>query len=171
MVRAEQFPEAALRSEATALDGLLAIDVIATLDSLRDHELARPRFGAEAAALFALFGLLLAALGTYGVLSFAVAQERAEIGLRRALGATSAGVLRLVLGRAAAMAVAGLGIGFALGVGLQHALAASLAEVQPGRPLVFALAAAALFSVAEVAARVPALRATSVAPSVALRAQ
>ncbi|HEY2031313.1 MAG TPA: ADOP family duplicated permease [Myxococcales bacterium] len=171
MVRAEQFPEAALRSQVAALDGLLAIDEIATLDSLRDHELARPRFGAAAAALFALFGLLLAALGTYGVLSFAVAQETAEIGLRRALGATSAGVLRLVLGRAAAMALVGLSAGFALGFGLQHALASSLAEVQPGSPLLFALAAAALFSIAQVAALVPALRATSVAPSVALRAQ
>jgi predicted permease len=171
MLRVQPLPQAAVRSEIAALDGLLAIDEIATLDSLRDHELARPRFGAGAAALFALFGLLVAALGTYGVLSFVVAQDTAEIGLRQALGSTSAGVLRLVLGRAAGMALVGLAVGGALGFGLQQMLASQLAEVQPGRPLLFAAAAALLFGISQLAALIPALRATSVAPSVALRAQ
>jgi putative ABC transport system permease protein len=170
MVRAAPLPEAALRREVAALDGLLAVQEVTALETQRDRSLSRPRFGAGAVAIFAAFGLLLAALGTYGVISFTLAQQTAEIGLRLALGSTAAGVLRLVLKRAAALAFAGLGVGGLLAVVLQRVLRSQLAEVQSQEPWLFAAAALLLFAVAIAAALVPALRAMRIEPAEALRA-
>ena len=170
MVRAAPLPEAALRREVAALDGLLAVQEVTALETQRDRSLTRPRFGAGAVALFAAFGLLLAALGTYGVISFTLAQQTAEIGLRLALGSTSGGVLRLVLKRAATLAALGLGAGTLLAVALQRVLRSQLAEAQSQEPWLFAAAAVTLFAVAILAALVPALRAMSIEPALALRA-
>jgi putative ABC transport system permease protein len=169
MVRAGALPEAALRGEVAALDGLLAVDEITALETQREHTLSRPRFGAGAVSLFAAFGLLLAALGTYGVVSFTLSQQTAELGLRLALGSTAAGVLRLVLRRVAVLAFAGLGLGAVLAGVLQQALRSQLTNVQASQPLLFAAAAAVLFGVALLAALVPALRAMSIEPAEALR--
>ncbi|HEX4385812.1 MAG TPA: ADOP family duplicated permease, partial [Myxococcales bacterium] len=169
MVRAQRLPEAALRAEVAALDGTVAVQEVTALTAQHERSLTRPRFGAGAVAIFAAFGLLLAALGTYGVISFTLSQQTAEIGLRLALGSTAAGVLRLVLRRAGTLAFAGLLGGGLLALVLQDLLRSQLAEALSPAPWLFAGAALLLVLVAILAALVPALRAMRIEPAEALR--
>jgi putative ABC transport system permease protein len=120
---------------------------------------------------FALLALVLAASGIYSVLSQAVAQRTAEIGVRMALGADARTVVRLVLAGAMLPVGAGTAIGLAAAAGGTRLLRSLLFEVQPLDPLAFLAAAATLITVALLAAYVPARRATRVDPIAALRAQ
>jgi predicted permease len=126
---------------------------------------------ASLAGVFAVMALLLAAIGLYGVLAYIVAQRTNDIGVRIALGADRAGVIRMVL----AMAFKRIGIGLVLGVplaiGAGHLLAAQLWGVQPWDPLALSLAIVSLGISAFVAAVIPALRAASISPMDALRAE
>ncbi|MGH7541465.1 MAG: FtsX-like permease family protein, partial [Gemmatimonadota bacterium] len=121
--------------------------------------------------LFAAVSLLLAAIGIYGVLSYAVAQRTREMGLRMSLGARAGDVVRLVLRQG--MTLAGLGIalgiaGAALAAGLLSSL---LFQVRPSDPATYAGVALVLALVALAACLVPAIRATRVDPMIALRAE
>jgi putative ABC transport system permease protein len=120
---------------------------------------------------FAALALVLASVGLYGVLSYLVAQQTREIGVRVALGATSGEVLGLVLRRGMSLAGVGAALGLALSFAGSRFLAGMLFEVSPGDPATFIAAPLGLIGVAAAACYVPARRATRVDPIVALKAE
>ncbi len=127
-----------------------------------------------AAAILAAFGvlaLLLAAVGIYGVMSYVVAGRKREIGLRMALGAQSADVLRLILRQGMLLAAVGSGIGLAIGFGGTRLLKTLLYGVNAADPLTFAAVTLLLTLVTFLACWLPAKRATRVDPMIALRAE
>jgi predicted permease len=121
--------------------------------------------------VFAVVALVLAALGIYGVVSYAVTQRTQEIGIRMALGAQRAAVLRMVVGQAMSLTIAGVAMGALGAFALTRLMTKLLFNVRPGDPFTFAAVAALLVGVAVVASCVPGLRATRVDPVVALRAE
>jgi putative ABC transport system permease protein len=119
--------------------------------------------------LFAAVAVVLASIGVFGVVSFVVSQRVREIGIRVALGADPAAVRRLVLGQGMRQAVSGVGLGIVASLALTRALSSLLFGVSSTDPATFAAAAAALLSVAAAACYLPARRATTIDPTVALR--
>ena len=160
---------AAMRAVVRDLDANLPVQRITTIDELISSTIAEPRFEARLLATFSLLALLLAAIGTYGVLAYDVAARTHEIGLRMALGAMRVDVMAVVLRRAARVAVTGVVLGVAGALALTRVLSKSLFEVKPNDPLTFASVAALVVAVSLLAALVPARRATRVDPLVALR--
>jgi putative ABC transport system permease protein len=161
--------ERTLRKLVAAVDPQLAVDKVSAMESMRGDALARPRLGAGAVAVFAVFGLLLAALGTFGVISFTVAQRRREMGVRMALGATAPGIVRLVLRRGLVLAAAGIGLGLIGALALDGALRSHLTALTGGQPLLYAAVGLLLLTAAAAAALVPARRASSVDPAEVMR--
>ena len=127
------------------------------------------RFYSVAMSLFAIAAVVLSALGVYGLLSFAVAQRMREIGIRMALGASSARIGRTVIGRALAIGVAGVGIGAAIAFALSRYMASLLTEVTATDRGVFTIAALVVFAVAVLAACAPTYQAVRVDPIKSLR--
>jgi ABC-type antimicrobial peptide transport system permease subunit len=121
--------------------------------------------------LFGLLGLVIAGVGVYGVMAYLVSQRTREIGVRIALGATPSTVVRMVLRNACLLVTAGLAIGGVAAWYLTGAAKAFLFRLEPTDPRAFAAAAASLLVAALVASVIPALRAASVDPIVALRAE
>ena len=138
-------------------------DVIAT-------SVAQPRFRTLLLGFFAAIALTLAAIGIYGLLSHGVAQRANEFGVRMALGASPADVLRLVLRQGAVLALTGVGIGLLVAVAAVRALQAVLYEISPWDPLAWIVSAGTLLGVALLASWIPARRALRVDPVAALRA-
>jgi putative ABC transport system permease protein len=122
-------------------------------------------------AIFAGAALLLAAVGIYGVIAYSVTQRTHEIGIRLALGAQRADVLRMVVGQAAGLAGAGIFLGAAGAILLTRLMTDLLFEVKPFDPLTFGVVAGILGSVALFASYLPARRATRVDPVISLRAE
>ena len=120
-------------------------------------------------SLFAIVGLTLASIGIYGVMAYAVAERTHEIGIRMALGADRADVLRMVLGEATRLAAAGVAIGLAGAAATTQLIRSLLFGVTPSDVPTFAGIAALLVATAFVASYIPARRATRVDPMVALR--
>jgi ABC-type antimicrobial peptide transport system permease subunit len=118
---------------------------------------------------FAFTGLLLAVIGLYGVISFFVVQRTQEIGIRMAVGASRADILRLVMTNALRLIVPGVFLGLALALALSRLLSSLLFNVGPHDPLTFAGVTGLLILVAILATLVPASSATRVNPTVALR--
>jgi putative ABC transport system permease protein len=131
--------------------------------------IAPHRLSAQLIAVFAGLALVLAAVGIYGVLSFSVAQRTHEIGLRMALGAKRATVLRLIAGEVARLAGCGIAVGLAGALALTRLMKAMLYGVDASDPGIYAGSAASLLAIAMLAAVVPALRAAWVDPMVSLR--
>lgn len=119
--------------------------------------------------MFAAAALILAALGIYGVMSYTVAQNTREMGIRIALGAQPRSLLGMALRRGAAMAALGLALGLAGSLALKHVVEHLLYEVKTTDPLTYAAVSLLLFAVAMLAAYFPARRAAKVDPLVALR--
>jgi ABC-type antimicrobial peptide transport system permease subunit len=119
--------------------------------------------------VFAGLALLLAAIGTYGILSYSVSERRREIGIHMALGATRRNVLGMVLGQGMRLTVAGLLAGLAAAIGLTRLLQAQLFNVKAADPATMAAVAAIVAAVALAACYIPASRATRVDPMVVLR--
>lgn len=172
MVRTEGDP-LALRSEieraVARVDPTLATYEAAAMDAYFAGSLRRERLGAGAMAAFAGFGLLLAALGTYAVVAFAVVQRTPEIGLRVALGAGRRAVIAFVMGRGLRLALVGLTLGALAAVALNRILVGLLPEITPLEPAVVAASVTLLLASTAVACYVPARRASRVDPLVSLR--
>ena len=161
----------AVRAQFASLDRNLPIYHVKTLDQYFADSLAAPRFSSFLLGSFAVLALLLAILGVYGVVSYAVAQRTHEIGIRIALGANSGHVVRSMLSRGLLLTGAGVGLGIAGALGLVHLLSSMLFGVRATDPITFASAPLVLFVVAMVASYVPARRAAKVNPTVALRSE
>jgi len=142
---------------------------VRTMDQIVSASIADRRFSMLLLSIFAGLALLLAAVGIYGVISYTVAQRTREIGIRMALGAGQADVLKAVLSQGMLPVLAGLGIGLAAAMGLTRLMAGMLYGVKAGDPLTLTGVALLLATVAFIATLVPARRATRVAPVVALR--
>jgi len=160
---------AALRRELAAIDPNLPLANVQTLRSIVDGFVAQPRFSMLMLAIFAGVALLLAAVGIYGVISYNVAQRWTEIGVRIALGATRGDILRLVVGHAMSITAVGLGLGVGIALASGRVIARLLYDVDPSDPVVLAAVTAFLAAVALIASALPALRATRIAPTVAIR--
>jgi predicted permease len=157
------------RQAVQSLDSGLPIVRMRSMDDVIDAAVARPRFMTILLGVFAGLALLLAAVGTYGVLSYLVSERKQEIGIRMALGADRARILKLVLVRGLVLSGAGLIIGLAASAGLSRVLAALLFNVAPTDPRTLAGVSAIIAMVAVVACVIPAWRATRVDPLVVLR--
>ena len=158
-----------LRARIWRLDADLPLDDVRTMRELLGASVAGPRFNATLLAAFAAAALLLAAVGVYGVLSYAVAQRTGEIGVRMALGARRWQLLRVVVGEGVALALLGVLLGVVASLGTGRLLSSLLHGVSAGDPVILASAAATLTLVALAAAALPAWRASRVDPVVPLR--
>ena len=131
--------------------------------------LAARRFNAIVIAVFGVLAVAIVSVGIYGVMACTVDQRTREIGVRMALGARPGEMLALVLRRATTLALGGLAIGVALSAGLEQSIAKFLYQPKAHDPAVYAVAAVLIVSVTVLAAAMPARRAASVDPLVALR--
>jgi putative ABC transport system permease protein len=157
------------RNVIHTLDPHQPVGEITTMQRLLSKSIARSRFNTVLLAVFALVALILAAIGTYGVMSYAVTQRTHEIGIRLALGAGARDVLQLVLRRGMTLATIGVAVGLAASFVLTRLLASLLFEVKPTDAMTFVTVPLGLLAVAALASLIPARRATKVDPLVALR--
>ena len=172
VVRSSNQPSAAidaLRREIAALDPNVAVFESATMTSHLSVMLFPYRAAALVSAALGLCGLLLSSVGLFGVVAFSVARRTREFGIRLALGATSRGVVQMVMREQARVIAVSLAVGLALALGAARSLASVVFGVTWSDPLTLLLVVAALGVVAFLASFIPAARATAVNPSVALR--
>jgi hypothetical protein len=142
-----------------------------TLQEIYDRSLARTSFTLVMLALAGGMALLLGIAGIYGVMSYSVSQRTREIGIRVALGAQSEQVVRMFVSHGARLATIGIVFGLLAAAGLTRFLSTLLFDVTPSDPLTYIIVCAGLIGAAVIASYVPALRATSVDPVEALRAE
>jgi putative ABC transport system permease protein len=159
----------AVRSEVSALDKTPPLFNVKTLGRAIDERMSPKRIAALVLAFFAVLALLLAAVGIYSVMSYAVTQRTHEIGIRMALGARPQDIFKLVVGQGVILTTAGLLIGLAGGFLMTRAMAKILYGVTASDPLTFIGVSLVLASVAMLACYLPARKATKVDPMVALR--
>jgi putative ABC transport system permease protein len=158
-----------IRRAVAAADPALPIVQLRTMDSVFGDSVTRQRFLSLLLGIFAAVALALAAIGTYGILSYMVTERQREIGIRMALGAGNSQVVRLVLGQGLGMAIVGIGLGMLGALGLSRLVASLLFGVSPADPMTFAAVAAVIALVAMIACVVPTRRATQVDPLTAIR--
>jgi predicted permease len=166
-------PPAALSSTiervVREVDAAVPVVRLRDMDSVFAESIRRPRLLAQLLAAFAGLALLLAAIGTYGVLSFMVAERRREIGIRVAIGAARSHVLAQILKQGLQVTALGVLLGLAGALALNRLMASLLFGVQPTDTLTIALVIAAIMAVAVVASLLPAWRASRLDPNVVLR--
>jgi putative ABC transport system permease protein len=160
-----------LRREVKATIPALPPPKIRLMTERVSESIAQPRFQAALLNLFSGIGLLLAAVGIYGVLAYGVAQRQRELGIRIALGAQRRDVFALVIGHGMRLAALGVALGLGAAAAITRLLRSQFYEMQPLDPLTFGLSALALLAVALGACWFPARAATRVDPMVALRAE
>jgi predicted permease len=172
VVRAQGDPmslTSAVRDAIRALDRGLPISSIGSMEDVMAAARSRPRFLTLLLTLFSSLSLMLAALGIYGVISYAVAQRTNEIGIRMALGARSGDVIRLIGGAGVRLALAGTALGAVGAFVLTRFLSGLLFGVSSLDPLTFVAMAVTLIAVTLLACYIPARRASRVDPLIALR--
>ena len=170
-VRTERNPSAALaavQSELRALDPVLPVEDIRTGTKVIDQALWGAKIGVALLGVFGLLALSLASVGLYGIMAYSVNQRRREIGIRMALGAGQASVLRLILRQGMTLVIGGVAVGLILSLLLGRALSKFLYGVGGSDPASLAGASLVLLTVALVACYLPARRASQVDPLVAL---
>jgi predicted permease len=160
---------AALRREVFALDANQPVYDVRTMDERLASAVAQPRFQALLLGTFAALALLLAAVGIYGIVAQSVAERTREIGIRMALGANCARVLRQVMAEGMALALTGVALGLAGALAAGRMLSALLYGVTASDPLTYAGASLVLTGIAAAACYLPARRAARVDPVIALR--
>src|SRR6516165_4845711 len=160
---------APIERELRGVDGQLTLSKPRPMTQVLSNEVARQSFSMVLLSIFAGAALVLAAIGLYGLMSYSVEQRTQEIGIRMALGADRATMMRAVLREG--MMLAGIGVlaGLALAYGLTRALASLLFGVKANDPLAYVGVVGVLMAVAAVAALIPARRATRIDPAIALR--
>jgi putative ABC transport system permease protein len=172
VLRTEPVPlsmAAAASAAIRQVDSEQAVSNISTLEQLLNETVAQPRFNTGLLALFALFALLLASVGIYGVMAYAVEQRTQEIGLRMALGAQPRDVLKMVVGQGIKLVAFGLAIGLPAALWMTRWLRTLLFGVDTTDLLTYTVISGLLAAVALVACYLPARRATKIDPMVALR--
>jgi putative ABC transport system permease protein len=160
-----------VRSAAQSLDPDLPIYDVRTLESFVTENVASRRLSVVLLSLFAGLALLLASVGIYGVMSYGVTQRLREIGIRIALGAHSADVVRLVVKQGAILTLAGVAVGLIGSFALTRFMADLLFGIRPSDPITFLAVAVFLSIVAVAASYIPARRAAKLDPVTALRYQ
>jgi putative ABC transport system permease protein len=171
-VRAEREPESvagAVRAEVGRIDPDVPVYRVETMEQVVSNELAQPRFSSLLLGAFAGLALTLASVGIYGLVAYTVSRRTREIGLRMALGARAADVLRLVVAQGMVLVAIGLAVGLVAALVLGRLLASQLYAVSASDPATFAIVALLLLAVTLAASWIPARRATRVDPLVALR--
>jgi putative ABC transport system permease protein len=174
VVRTDGDPAAlapSLKAAVWGLDPTLPISEVHTMQEIVFGANGRARFQTLLLAVFAGAAALLAAVGIYGVMSYAVAKRTREIGVRMALGANRGDVLRLVVGQGMAVALAGAGAGLVVALALTRLMASLLYGVGAADPVTYAAVAALLLAIAFIATYLPACRAARIDPMKALRAE
>src|SRR6266508_76548 len=161
----------AVRQAAREVDPAQPVSDLRTMESVVVEAVTQPRFNLTLLGLFGGLALLLSAAGIYGVTSYSVAQRAPEIGIRKALGAQSGDVLRLVIRQAMAAVLPGVVIGLAIALASTRVMKSLLFGVSATDPLTFVAIALSLTLVALLACWIPARRATKVDPMVALRTE
>jgi putative ABC transport system permease protein len=151
------------------LDPDQPIGQVATMDALMAKSVARARFNSTLLGIFSIVALIMAAVGIYGVMSYSVLQRTHEIGVRMALGAQRADVLRLILKQGVLLALTGVLVGLAGSFGLTRVISTLLFDVAATDKATFAAVAVGLFAITFLASYLPAWRATKVNPLDALR--
>jgi putative ABC transport system permease protein len=151
------------------LDSEQPVADVRTMESLLADSVARARFSTLLLTVFAIIALVLAAVGIYGVMSYAVAQRTHEIGIRMAMGARTSDVLKLIVKKGLTLTVCGVGIGLGAAFALTRIMSSLLYGVSATDPLTFATIPVLLALVALSACYFPAKRATRVDPMIALR--
>jgi predicted permease len=151
------------------IDPKLQVVDLRTMDDVVNDALAKERFAAQLAGAFSLLALLLACIGLYGVMSYAVARRTLEIGIRMALGAQVRDIVVLVMRETMLLVVIGVAIGLAAALATMRVVAILLYGLTPTDPLTIALATTLLIGVAALAGHLPARRAARVDPLVTLR--
>jgi putative ABC transport system permease protein len=159
----------AMRAVLREMDKDQPAQSIASMEDVLGATIAQPRFQGRLLAVFSALALALAVIGIYGVLAYQVTERRHEIGIRMALGAEKNAVLGMVLRRTLVLAGAGIALGTAGALGVTRVLEKFLFEVTPTDPAVFGLVAVVLAGAALLAGLLPARRAASMDPVVALR--
>lgn len=160
---------AALREAVREHDPSQPIARVRTYDELLASGLAPRRFNTLLVGVFAVTALLLAAVGTFGVMAFSVASRRRELGVRAALGASPSDLRRMVLGQGVWLSAVAVALGLAAAWLATQGMSSMLFEVRPGDPATYAVVAAALLAVALLATWLPARGATRVDPIAAIR--
>jgi len=159
----------AFQTRLANIDTEIRLSRTSSMDDLITSSLKRPRFNLILVAIFATTALLLAALGIYGVMSYLVEQQTREIGIRSALGAKRAHILKLVIGQGVALACIGIVLGLLASFGLTRFLAGLLYGITALDPITFIGISILLLTISVLACYIPARRATKVDPLVALR--
>jgi putative ABC transport system permease protein len=158
-----------MRRAVQAIDPDQPISAVRTMDELIAQSVGQRRLSMLLLSLFSGIALLLASLGIYGLMSYSVAQRSRELGVRIALGADRADVLRLVLRQGMSLALTGIAIGVGVAFALTRLVSSQLYDVRATDPATFAGMAVLLGLTALAANLIPALRATRVDPAVVLR--
>ena len=159
----------AIRREVQAVDPTIPVFGIQTMDEIVAKSMAARRFALEILGIFAIVAFLLACVGIYGVMAYAISQRTGEIGLRMALGARRGDILRIVLNEAALIVIAGVGAGLLGSLLLTRFLQTLLFDIKPTDPLTFGTLTILLAGVALLASFIPARKASRIDPLVALR--
>jgi predicted permease len=160
---------AAIQRTVREIDPQAQVFNLRTMNDVVDRSLLQERFVAQLGSFFSLFALLLASIGLYGVMSYATAQRTKEIGIRMALGARVADVIRLVLRETMILAGVGVVIGLGAALAATRTVTSLLFGISPGDPHTIALATLLMIIVAALAGYLPARRAAQVDPQAALR--
>jgi putative ABC transport system permease protein len=172
--RAESDPaalSAEIRKAIAEVAPTVAVSDIGTLDAMVARAVAPPRFRTVLIGAFAVLGVVIAVVGLYGLVAYAVTQRTTELGVRLAMGAQSSDIFRLVLGDALAIAAAGVAVGVPAAYTASRSFAALLFGIAPGDPVTYIASTIAVLIVAMLASYVPAARATRVDPVIALRVE
>jgi len=158
-----------IRREVGKVDASLPVYDVASMDELLDRSLASRRLTAQMVGGFAIVALVLAAIGIYGLLAFMVGQRSREIGIRVALGASRAEIVKLIVSKGVILAALGIFAGVSVAAAAASLMGSLLYGVRPHDPRVFVGVPVLLFAVVILASYLPARRATKVDPNIALR--